>query len=45
MNVPNSTSTNGKKLLDQYREALRLKHYSPRAEHTYLQWVKNYQSY
>ncbi len=32
----------GKKLLDQYRDALRVKHYSPRTEDTYLLWVKNY---
>jgi len=36
------TSQTGKKLLDQYRDALRLKHYSPRTEDTYIQWVKNY---
>ena len=32
----------GKKLLDQYREALQVKHYSPRTEDTYAFWVKNY---
>lgn len=32
----------GKKLLDQYREALQVKHYSPRTEETYAYWVKNY---
>ena len=31
-----------KKLLDQYRDALRIKHYSPRTEDTYIQWVRNY---
>lgn len=31
-----------KKLLDQYREALRLKRYSPRTEQTYTEWVKDY---
>jgi integron integrase len=30
------------KLMDQYRETLRVKHYSPRTEDTYSQWVKNY---
>jgi len=35
-------STTGKKLLDQYRDVLRVKHYSPRTEDTYLSWVKNY---
>ncbi len=28
--------------MDQYREALRVKHYSPRTEDTYAFWVKNY---
>ncbi len=32
----------GKKLLDQYREALQVKHYSPRTEDTYAFWVKSY---
>lgn len=31
-----------KKLLDQYRDALRLKHYSPHTEKTYLLWAKSY---
>lgn len=31
-----------KKLLDQYRDALRVKHYSPRTEKTYIQWVRAY---
>jgi integron integrase len=31
-----------KKLLDQYRDALRLKQYSPRTEETYLHWVREY---
>ncbi len=31
-----------KKLLDQYRDALRVKQYSPRTEDTYTLWVKNY---
>ena len=32
----------GKKLLDQYREALRNRHYSLRTEQTYLSWVRQY---
>ncbi|MEO7841379.1 MAG: integron integrase [Anaerolineales bacterium] len=32
----------GKKLLDQYRDALRVKHYSPRTEDTYVLWVRNF---
>jgi len=35
-------SPKGKKLLDQYRDALRVKRYSPRTEDTYVLWVKNY---
>lgn len=36
------SSSSGKKLLDQYRDALRVKHYSPRTEETYILWVKNF---
>ncbi len=32
----------GKKLLDQYRDAIRLKQYSPRTEKTYILWVRSY---
>ena len=32
----------GKKLLDQYRDAIRLKHYSSRTEKTYVSWVREY---
>jgi integron integrase len=28
--------------MDQYREVLRVKHYSPRTEDTYADWVKNF---
>lgn len=35
-------STQGKKLLDQYRDALRIKHYSTRTEDTYISWVRAY---
>ncbi len=31
-----------KKLLDQYRERIRLKHYSPRTEKAYVGWVREY---
>jgi site-specific recombinase XerD len=31
-----------KKLLDQMRDSLRLKHYSYRTEQTYVDWVKRY---
>ena len=39
---PHLTNRQKKKLLDQYRDALRIKHYSPRTEDTYIQWVRNY---
>jgi hypothetical protein len=43
MNQPTLPAPNKeRKLLDQYRDALRLKHYSPRTEETYTQWVKNF---
>ena len=31
-----------KKLLDQLREVIRLKHYAYRTEETYVQWVRRY---
>ena len=33
---------NSRKLLDVYRDALRVKHYSARTEDTYVDWVKNF---
>jgi Phage integrase, N-terminal SAM-like domain len=30
------------KLLDQVRNAIRLKHYSYRTEETYVQWIRRY---
>jgi hypothetical protein len=41
MNQPTSPNP-PKKLLDQYRDALRLKQYSPRTEETYTLWVRSY---
>ena len=38
MNQP----TKPKKLLDQYRDSIRLKQYSFRTEKTYIQWVREY---
>jgi integron integrase len=37
-----SVQPQGKKLLDQYRDAIRLKHYSSRTEKTYILWVREY---
>ena len=34
--------TTPKKLLDQVREAVRLKHYAYRTEQSYVDWVKRY---
>ena len=31
-----------KKLLEQVRDAIRLKHYSYRTEETYVQWIRRY---
>jgi hypothetical protein len=31
-----------KKLLDQVREAIRLKHYAYHTEETYVQWIHRY---
>ncbi|MGV0025169.1 phage integrase N-terminal SAM-like domain-containing protein [Phormidesmis priestleyi] len=31
-----------KKLLDQLRDAIRLKHYAYRTEETYVQWARRY---
>jgi hypothetical protein len=31
-----------KKLLDQVRDLLRLKHYAYRTEETYVQWIRRY---
>jgi integron integrase len=37
-----TSSPKGKKLLDQYRDKIRLKQYSPRTEKTYIEWVRAY---
>jgi integron integrase len=37
-----SHPTQGKKLLDQVSDAIRLKHYSYRTEQTYKEWIKRY---
>ncbi|MEM9090952.1 MAG: integron integrase [Cyanobacteria bacterium P01_F01_bin.53] len=36
------TQPRPKKLLDQVREAIRVKHYSYRTEETYVQWIRRY---
>ncbi|MFN8382836.1 MAG: integron integrase [Anaerolineales bacterium] len=37
-----SSTPKGKKLLDQFRDNIRLKQYSPRTEKTYIHWVREY---
>ncbi|MBI5963779.1 MAG: integron integrase [Chloroflexi bacterium] len=37
-----TSSPQGKKLLDQFRDNIRLKQYSYRTEKTYIQWVREY---
>ena len=40
--VLNQAQNPPKKLLDQVRDAIRLKHYSYRTEETYVQWIRRY---
>ena len=37
-----TSSPKEKKLLDQVRDAIRVKHYSTRTEQTYIEWIKRY---
>jgi len=37
-----SASSAKPKLLDQVREAIRTRHYSPRTEETYIHWIKRF---
>lgn len=37
-----STEHRPKKLLDQVREAIRVKHYSYRTEESYVNWIRRY---
>jgi len=39
---PPASSPQGKKLLDQLHDQIRLKQYSPRTEKTYVLWVRQY---
>lgn len=39
---PKKTAATPPKLLDQVRDQLRLKHYSPRTEQAYIGWIKRY---
>jgi hypothetical protein len=40
--VSETTSRKPKKLLDQLRDAIRIKHYSYSTEKTYVHWAKRY---
>jgi len=42
MSKVTSPSPQGKKILDQVSDAIRLKHYSYRTEQTYKEWIKRY---
>ena len=42
MSKVTSPSPQGKKILDQVSDAIRLKHYSFRTEQTYKEWIKRY---
>jgi integron integrase len=42
MNQTSESSPQRKKLLDQLRDQIRLKQYSPRTEKTYVHWVREY---
>ena len=37
-----ASTPQGKKLLDQVRDSLRLKHYSYRTEQTYVEWIRRF---
>lgn len=37
-----TSSPQGKKLLDQVRDSLRIKHYSYRTEQTYVEWIRRF---
>src|SRR5262245_46014581 len=39
---PSKSSSQGKKLIDQVSDAIRVKHYSSRTEKTYKDWIKDY---
>ena len=42
MSANSPAAPKGKKLLDQYSESLRNRHYSSRTEKTYIMWVRKY---
>ena len=42
MNAPLSSRPDKPRLLDQVRETIRLKHYSPKTEDAYVGWIRRY---
>lgn len=42
MENPPTSPPQGKKLLDQVSDAIRVKHYSYRTEKTYIEWIRRY---
>lgn len=40
--TPSGTVQHGRKLLDQFRDTIRLKHYSRGTEETYIFWIRHY---
>lgn len=40
--INSTTATQKPKLLDQVRQAIRIRHYSPRTEETYVHWIKRF---
>jgi hypothetical protein len=40
--TPPASPPQGKKLLDQVSDAIRIKHYSQRTEQAYVGWIKRY---
>lgn len=42
MNTPHSSQPGKPRLLDQVRETIRVKHYSPKTEDAYVGWIRRY---
>ena len=42
VSMPSPTEPRPKKLLEQVRDAIRRKHYSPRTEQSYINWIKRF---
>lgn len=42
MNAPNASRPDKPRLLDQVRETIRVRHYSPKTEDAYVGWIRRY---